>query len=76
MNKTKLLLKLTFGTAIIGLLTSVIMDTYLWFTINYLVPSYTIALMSLGSILLLIVLCYLTVKYENNGENINANSKM
>lgn len=36
------------------LFTSVIMDSYLWIKINYMVPSWTIAVMSLGFIVVLL----------------------
>lgn len=47
-----------FCLAISALLSSVIMDTYLWFDFNYYVPSWTIALMSLGTILLILVMLF------------------
>lgn len=39
--------------ASLALTTSVIMDSYFWITKRYMIPSWTIAVMSLGMILLL-----------------------
>jgi len=39
--------------ASLALATSVVMDSYFWITKRYMIPSWTIAVMSLGIILLL-----------------------
>jgi hypothetical protein len=51
--KRKISLKRVLDFACIGFASSVVMDAYLWVTAGYLVPSWTIATMSLGLIILL-----------------------
>lgn len=51
--KRKVNLKTVINFACIGFASSVVMDAYLWVTAGYLVPSWTIATMSLGLIILL-----------------------
>lgn len=51
-NKIKKFINL----ACIGLLSSVIMDTFLWFTHKYYIPCWTIGVISLSVIMLLQVL--------------------
>lgn len=45
---------LIINLACLSFLTSFIMDSYLWITKKFMVPSYTVALMSLGYIVLLL----------------------
>lgn len=49
MNKKSIVINLVC----LGFLSSVIMDSYLWITKGFLVPSYTVAVMSFGFIVLL-----------------------
>ena len=51
--KRKMSLNRVLDFACIGFASSVVMDAYLWVTAGYLVPSWTIATMSLGLIILL-----------------------
>jgi hypothetical protein len=51
--KRKARLNRVVDFACLGFASSVVMDAYLWVTAGYLVPSWTIAAMSLGLIVLL-----------------------
>jgi hypothetical protein len=53
MLKRKMNLKRVIDFACIGFASSVVMDAYLWVTARHWVPSWTIATMSLGLIILL-----------------------
>lgn len=52
-GKKKKISKILINLASLLFLSSVIMDSYLWITQGFHVPSWTIALMSLGYIMLL-----------------------
>lgn len=65
MNVKKWVIRFGFGVAYCGLISSVVMDTWLWFEINYFIPSWTMALMSFGIILLLIVLQLFVIFVDN-----------
>lgn len=46
-------LGILINLASLALTTSVVMDSYAWITDRYMIPSWTIAVMSLGMIILL-----------------------
>ena len=48
--------------ASVGLATSVVMDSYLWMSERYMIPSWVVAVMSFGMILILQVVRVLIVK--------------